>query len=375
MREYQNNSQGQNVRRRRERQATSPDATSQPHGHTQQILQLQRTVGNRKVGQFLQAKWLSQGLGLGLQRKLTVGAADDQYEQEADRVARQVMNTSDTAVAQSLQRAMTAEEYKEQKIQTKPAANSISQFVQRQEQGEEEDESIQTKSSESLADSFDAGAEVEAQLSQSKGQGSPLPDSVRTYMEPRFGSDFSHVRVHTGRNAVQMNRDVGAQALIHGSDIYFGEGRSPSNLELTAHELTHVVQQTGNLQNKPIARRHNASAISIGQVQARVGRRVVQRAAEDVAQMDVELQACLAAEPFDRMRAAEILNSFNREDILARLQPLSAERIAEIHQGAVENSAVGPDSQVALLTQATPAETTRGDVGPEERARFRLPAT
>jgi hypothetical protein len=65
-------------------------------------------------------------------------------------------------------------------------------------------------------------------------------------MEPRFGVDFSHVRVHTGSDALQMNRNVGAQAFTHGSDIYYGEGRSPNNLDLTAHELTHVVQQTGS---------------------------------------------------------------------------------------------------------------------------------
>ena len=64
-------------------------------------------------------------------------------------------------------------------------------------------------------------------------------------MEPRFGVDFSHVRIHTGSDSAQMNRDVGAQAFTHGSDIYYGAGSSATNLELTAHELTHVVQQTG----------------------------------------------------------------------------------------------------------------------------------
>jgi hypothetical protein len=38
---------------------------------------------------------------------------------------------------------------------------------------------------------------------------------------------------------------VGAQAFAQGSDVYFGAGKSPGNNELTAHELTHVVQQTG----------------------------------------------------------------------------------------------------------------------------------
>jgi hypothetical protein len=63
-------------------------------------------------------------------------------------------------------------------------------------------------------------------------------------MEPRFGADFSSVQVHTDGAAVQMNRELGAQAFVHGSDVYFGAGKSPGNNELTAHELTHVVQQT-----------------------------------------------------------------------------------------------------------------------------------
>ena len=115
------------------------------------------------------------------------------------------------------------------------------------EEEKEEAEPIQTKPAQGLADSFKAGEDVESGLNQSKGGGSPLPDSVRGFMEPRFGMDFSHVRAHTGSEAVQMNRDVGAKAFTHGSDIYYGAGNSPTNLELTAHELTHVVQQTGGM--------------------------------------------------------------------------------------------------------------------------------
>ncbi|NOZ70116.1 MAG: DUF4157 domain-containing protein [Deferribacteres bacterium] len=66
-------------------------------------------------------------------------------------------------------------------------------------------------------------------------------------MERRFGADFSSVRVHTDSNAVQMNRQLNAQAFTYGKDIYFGAGRySPgtaSGRRLLAHELTHVVQQ------------------------------------------------------------------------------------------------------------------------------------
>jgi hypothetical protein len=75
-------------------------------------------------------------------------------------------------------------------------------------------------------------------------------------MEPRFGADFSSVRVHTGSESVQMNRELGAQAFAHGSDVYFGAGKSPGNNELTAHELTHVVQQESGVRrvNTPIQR-------------------------------------------------------------------------------------------------------------------------
>ena len=259
------------------RRETSPTTAQSFQGGLHPIAQLQRMLGNRNVAQLIQTKRLTpEGKIIGLQRKLTVGAADDQYEQEADRVARQVMTTPDAVAANSMQRAMSPEEDKDKMLQTKPLAASITPFVQRQmvnneepedkekpvqakfltetsreplqqqpETEEVEKEPIQAKSAGSMAGSFEAGTNVETQVTLSKGRGSPLPDPVRTYMEPRFGVDFSDVRVHTGSDALQMNQTVGAQAFTHGSDIYFGEGRSPGNLELTAHELTHVVQQTG----------------------------------------------------------------------------------------------------------------------------------
>jgi outer membrane protein OmpA-like peptidoglycan-associated protein len=131
----------------------------------------------------------------------------------------------------------------------KPLNESAPRPLQRQVRMEEKEiGSLQAESTESLRSSFEAGDKVESRVSQSKGGGSPLPDSVRSYMEPRFGVDFSHVRAHTGSDAIQMNQAIGAQAFTHGSDIYYGADNSPTNLELTAHELTHVIQQTGSLQ-------------------------------------------------------------------------------------------------------------------------------
>ena len=182
-----------------------------------------------------------------VQTKLTVGAPGDKYEQEADSMAAKVMTMPDEALQQPIQR-QTDEET--EAVQMQPLVNSITPLVQRKS-GEEEE--IQMKSGPKRASdgSSQASSSIESRLASSQGGGSPLPDDVLRFMEPRFGADFSSVRVHTDSNAVQMNKELGAQAFARGSDIYFGAGKSPGKNELTAHELTHTVQQGGASQAKP----------------------------------------------------------------------------------------------------------------------------
>ena len=87
----------------------------------------------------------------------------------------------------------------------------------------------------------------EATLRSRQGLGSPMPDGVRSFMEPRFGADFSRVRLHTDHNAARLTRQVQAQAFAFGNNIYFANGKfSPntqSGQQLLAHELTHTIQQ------------------------------------------------------------------------------------------------------------------------------------
>ena len=228
-------------KRRIARRESRSDSARSSHVEPQSpILQLQRVLGNQRVAQLIRAKRLTpQGKIIALQPKLTVGAVADQYEREGGRAASRVPSMSDAVATNSMQRAFAPVECEHQTLQPNPLAALITPGPQRgvgkdYEQGK----SIQAESGGSLADSFEVGSDIESRVSLSKGRGSPLPDHVRAYMEPRFGVDFSHVRVHTGSDAIQMNRDVGAQAFTHASDIYFGESRSPSDLELTAHELT-----------------------------------------------------------------------------------------------------------------------------------------
>jgi hypothetical protein len=231
-----------------------------------------------------------------IQPKLTVGAPGDRYEQEADAMAAQVMTMPDSMVQPemapeeeeiqtkpALQREAMPEE-EEEEIQTKPLAVSITPLVQREAMPGEEEEEVQAKYLGSIQreempeeekvqtkpalqrspdGGFQAGSGIESRLSSSKGGGSPLSDEVRSFMEPRFGADFSQVRVHTGSEAVQMNRDLNAKAFTHKQDIYFGSGESPAKDALTAHELTHVMQQNGGMQSKisrQILGKHNISA-------------------------------------------------------------------------------------------------------------------
>jgi Domain of unknown function (DUF4157) len=84
------------------------------------------------------------------------------------------------------------------------------------------------------------------------GGGQPLDPATRAFMEPRFGHDFSQVRVHTDARAAQSVRAVNAIAYTAGSNVVFGPGRyEPSSIQgrsLLAHELTHVLQQRASVQ-------------------------------------------------------------------------------------------------------------------------------
>ncbi len=79
--------------------------------------------------------------------------------------------------------------------------------------------------------------------------GQPLDAATRAFMEPRFGHDFSHVRVHADAKAAESARAVNARAYTVGNDLVFGSGRyaprTQASLRLLAHELTHTLQQKG----------------------------------------------------------------------------------------------------------------------------------
>ena len=159
--------------------------------------------------------------------KLTIGEPGDKYELEADVIASKVMSMP--AVAQL---EMGTPEQTHSQVHSQPLAAEITPLVQH-------------KAMPQSAGGLQGAGELESLLSRTKGGGSALPDEVRAFMEPRFVANLSHLRAHTGSEAVQMNHALGSQAFTYGNHIYYGAGKSPRNDHLTAHEVAHTFQQSG----------------------------------------------------------------------------------------------------------------------------------
>lgn len=175
-----------------------------------------------------------------IQTKLKIGESGDKFEQEADAVACRVMQMGE---GESLR--MRPEE-EEEKIQMQPLEEEKLQM-----QSEEEEEPIQKKSDD-LLQTTTASEELHSQIEQTKGTGSQLDEQTRAFMGNRFGADFSKVNIHTGQNAVKMNKQLHAQAFTVGDNIYFNQGKynpgSQEGKKLLAHELTHTIQQGAGIQ-------------------------------------------------------------------------------------------------------------------------------
>jgi hypothetical protein len=158
-----------------------------------------------------------------LQASLKINEPGDIYEQEADRVAGEVMRKADSSLI--LQRKVNEEvEEEDELLQTRPQ-------IQRQViDGEGRNEA----------------PPIVSEVLRSLGR--PLDPAGLAFMEPRFNHDFSRVRIHSDAGADTAARAVHAKAFTLGNHIVFAQGQyAPSYVEgqrLLAHELVHVLQQS-----------------------------------------------------------------------------------------------------------------------------------
>ena len=181
-----------------------------------------------------------------VQPKLTVSTPGDMYEQEADRVADQVMRMP------------------EPHLQNERVYTCAGEFPERRkEQGKQK--YFQIEGVRSNRDRETVASPIVQEVIRSPGQ--PLSATTRAFFEPRFDHDFSNVRVHIDARAAESTRAVNALAYTVGRHIAFGSGQyasgthagrrlvSTKGVRLLSPELTHTIQQNSGSRNGVLIQR------------------------------------------------------------------------------------------------------------------------
>jgi len=172
-----------------------------------------------------------------IQAKLTVSNPGDASEREADRVAGEVMRRPESQPGLTVQPSPLS-------IQRK--CTKCEEERKQQPMHDEEEKIVQAKTADALVAPEVSGG-FESHLDNIRSGGHPLPETARTFFEPRFGYDFTQVRIHSDTRASESARAINAKAYTVGRDVVFGNGnyspQTTAGRALLAHELTHVVQQ------------------------------------------------------------------------------------------------------------------------------------
>ncbi|MDQ3252384.1 MAG: DUF4157 domain-containing protein [Acidobacteriota bacterium] len=175
------------------------------------------------------------------QDRLTLSRPGDYFEREADRAAAAVMSASGAAPGSPLDggpglqaHTLTGQE--------EPRLNAL-----------EDPHDVAVVGSE-------VSPQTESEVRRAAGGGgAPLPKPVRDFFEPRFGHDFSRVRIHADRTAASTSQSLRAAAFTFGPDIFFNAGQyrpdTGAGLGLLAHELAHVIQQQAGRVSRRVIQR------------------------------------------------------------------------------------------------------------------------
>ncbi|WP_045855611.1 eCIS core domain-containing protein [Teredinibacter purpureus] len=223
---------------------SSANKNTRSHGHSKAPA-IPKQPAVQAVGATVCPRHLGNNL---LQKKLSVGASNDAFEQEADRVADKITNS------ESLSSESTP-----MITPVSPASNLINRkcaSCEQQHRREEEREGgVVQREPEHSATVPELTPAIQSTVEGLQGRGEPLSAALKHYFEPRFGYDFSSVRVHNGGAASDSARSLQAKAYTHNNNIVFGAGhyapQTRAGKHLVAHELTHVVQQqSGRIQRK-----------------------------------------------------------------------------------------------------------------------------
>lgn len=186
---------------------------------------IQRTKDRRALIWRMEEEEANERKRIQSKSSLEIGNSDDAHEHHADSVAKKIVsgeNASDL-------------------VKNQPSINNIPQ--------KKEEEGLLMAKSEDGA--LKGTEKLQTTLDSSKGGGDSLDTKTQSEMGEKMGVDLSAVKIHTNSNANEMSEGINAKAFTYGQDIYFKEGQynssSTEGKSLLAHELTHTVQQRGNL--------------------------------------------------------------------------------------------------------------------------------
>jgi len=229
-----------------ERHSSQPMAPISPnHG----LLALHQQLGNQALGYFIQAK-------------LTVSRPGDTYEQEADQVADQIMRMADPSAEQNPGPIGVSVASPHVQRACAPCAEGKGHCDCESENKDDLHLHAKTNSHEAAS----AAMPGRSQIAPFTSGGEPLAERDRSFFEPRFGYDLSHVRVHRDSPAFDSARSVNALAYTMGHHVVFGAGQyapeTESGRRLLAHELTHVIQQ-GQTAGPAIKRKSRHAEVKI----------------------------------------------------------------------------------------------------------------
>lgn len=275
-----------------------------------------------------------------LQPKLTIGQPGDVYEQEADQVADVVMGK---VKPPSEGQMLAASPTEQPQVQRKCAACEAEE--KEQVEDEEEEKTVQRKAS---GNSSTASQSFPKDI-QPADAGISLSSHIREKVEPVLGTDLSDVRVHSSPSDRSLARSLGAKAFTHKHDIWVGENQSPDDLELMAHEASHVAQQTSGsapvqrLQRKPSDYQHPEDG---GGVQSRLNSRFE----EEIGDLEA------ATERGDESGSSHTSRSIDRAEVRSRSGELQGETRPDVDRPAKELPQVEQAAEVTQKEAESPPE-------------------
>ena len=278
-----------------------------------------------------------------VQPKLTASRPGDTYELEADRVADQVMRMPKATAPF-------------RRLRTESSRLDVSPLIQRQvnatEEEEEDEDVLQAKGLDGQTAVVTPGMAAGVDSVVESG-GAALDPLTRGDMESRFGYDFGSVKVHTGADAAESARSVNARAYTIGRDIVFGAGQyrqgSTEASRLLAHELAHVVQQTGAGGAPGAVRLQLASE----------GTRLITPDVERAMRADIDTIVTV-------LKSAVWVTPWEEGDIVEMIEGWAEEDRVLSSSGDLTNGTPYLDKFIWLLKMKTYKRTTVGSMGIEQ---------